>query len=127
FGIGINGTRFTKYAYAITAAAPMVDQLNSIFNPLKLKARVNASWNLGPYAANVFVNYLNGYTNNLSTPVQQVSSNTTLDARFSVDLSAGFGGAWAKDTSLALGVVNLFDRKPPFVNIAQSTNGGGGF
>jgi iron complex outermembrane receptor protein len=24
-------------------------------------------------------------------------------------------------------VVNLFNRRPPFVNIAQSSNGGGGF
>jgi iron complex outermembrane receptor protein len=126
FGIGINGTRFTKYAYAITAAAPLVDQLNQIYNPLKLKARVNANWSMGAYTANVFVNYLNGYTNNLSTPVQQVSSNTTVDARVNIDVSA-FGGNWAKDTSLSFGVVNLFDRKPPFVNIAQSTNGGGGF
>jgi iron complex outermembrane receptor protein len=58
--------------------------------------------------------------------VQQVSSNTTVDARVNIDVSA-FGGNWAKDTSLSFGVVNLFDRKPPFVNIAQSTNGGGGF
>jgi iron complex outermembrane receptor protein len=127
FGIGINGTRFTKYAYAITAAAPMIDQLNYIYNPLKLKARLNVSWSQGPYMANVFVNYLNGYINNLSTPVQQVSSNTTLDARLNYDLSSGFGGTWARDMSVAVGVVNLFDRKPPFVNIAQSTNGGGGF
>jgi iron complex outermembrane receptor protein len=28
---------------------------------------------------------------------------------------------------VALGVVNLFDRNPSFVNISQSTNGGGGF
>ena len=32
-----------------------------------------------------------------------------------------------KDTTVALGVINLFNRAPPFVNIAQSSNGGGGF
>jgi len=127
FFLGLNGTRFTRYAYAITASAPMVDQLNTIFNPLKLKARASLRWNLGPYMANVFVNYVNGYTNNLATPVQEVSSNTTVDLRFNYDLSGGFNGDWAKDTSVALGVTNAFDRRPPFVNIAQSTNGGGGF
>jgi iron complex outermembrane receptor protein len=32
-----------------------------------------------------------------------------------------------KDTTLALNVNNLFDHRPPFVDIAQSSNGGGGF
>lgn len=32
-----------------------------------------------------------------------------------------------RDTTLALGVAYLFNKMPSFVNIAQSTNGGGGF
>jgi iron complex outermembrane receptor protein len=96
-----------------------------IYNPMRLKTRLSGTWNSGPWYANAYVNYTNAYTNNLVTPQQQVSSNTTVDLRLSYQLDDkiyGLGGA-----TVALGVVNLFDRKPPFVNIGQSTNGGGGF
>jgi iron complex outermembrane receptor protein len=69
------------------------------------------------------VNFQNAYNNNLAAPVQQVASYTTIDGRLSYELPANV----LKDASLALGVVNLFDRAPPFVNLAQSVNGGGGF
>jgi iron complex outermembrane receptor protein len=48
-----------------------------------------------------------------------------MDVRLSYQIDDkvhGLGG-----TTVSLGVVNLFDRRPPFVNIAQSSNGGGGF
>ncbi|WP_395399588.1 TonB-dependent receptor domain-containing protein [Pseudoduganella sp. UC29_106] len=127
FTFGLNGTYFTKYAYAIAPGAPMVDQLNTIFNPLRLKARLNTTWNYGPYNASVFVNYINAYDNNLAAPTQKVASSTTFDLRFNYDMGSAFNGRWAKDLTLSAGVVNLFDKNPPFVNIAQSTNGGGGF
>ncbi|MFL6636231.1 MAG: hypothetical protein ACJ8HJ_28380, partial [Massilia sp.] len=72
---------------------------------------------------NVYVNYQNAYDNNLATPLQEVASHTTVDAQVAYRFDAGV----MKDTTLALNVNNLFDRRPPFVNIAQSSNGGGGF
>jgi iron complex outermembrane receptor protein len=124
---GLNGTYFTKYAYAVAPGSVMVDQLNTIFNPLRLKMRASSTWNYGPYNASLFVNYINGYDNNLATPTQNVASSTTFDLRFNYNMGALFNGSWAKDLTLSAGVVNLFDKNPPFVNVAQSTNGGGGF
>lgn len=125
FGLGLSGTYLTKYKVANSPGAPMVDYLNVIYNPLRLKSRLSATWNAGPWYANAYLNYTNAYTNNLATPAQQVSSNTTLDLRLSYQIDDkiyGVGG-----TTVALGVVNLFNRRPPFVNVAQSSNGGGGF
>jgi iron complex outermembrane receptor protein len=123
FGIGLSGTYYTKYQVALTAGSDMANQLNTIFNPLRFKTRLSTNWNSGSWSANAFVNYQNAYNNNLTSPTQEVSSYTTVDARVAYDVSTGF----MKDATLALGVNNLFDRKPPFVNIAQSNNGGGGF
>lgn len=123
FGFGINGTYFTKYQVAVTSGAALADQLNRIYNPLRFKTRLSASWNLDAWNANVYVNYQNAYDNNLAAPLQGVASNTTVDARIAYQFDAGF----MKDTTLAMNVDNLFDRRPPFVNIAQSSNGGGGF
>ena len=38
----LSGTWLTSYEVAITPAAPMLDRLNTIFNPLKLKLRAGA-------------------------------------------------------------------------------------
>jgi iron complex outermembrane receptor protein len=125
FGVGLSGTYYTKYQVALTQSAQLVDQLNLIYNPLRFKARVSATWNTGPWYANANFNYTNAYTNNLTSPAQKVAASTTVDARLSYEIADGtavIGGS-----TVALGVTNLFDRKPPFVNIAQSSNGGGGF
>jgi iron complex outermembrane receptor protein len=125
FGLGLSGTYFTKYQVANSPGAPMVDYLNVIFNPMRLKSRLSGTWNSGPWYANAYVNHTNSYTNNLAIPAQKVASNTTVDLRLSYQIDdkiRGLGG-----TTVSVGVVNLFDRRPPFVNIAQSTNGGGGF
>ncbi len=127
FGLGLSGTVFTKYEFAQTPASPVVDQLNTIYNPVKFKARASASWNIGPMAASVFVNHVNAYDNNLTAPTQQVRARTTLDARVALALEDLSSFALFKETTLAVGVTNAFDKKPPFVNIAQSANGGGGF
>lgn len=123
FGFGVSGTYFTKYAVALSAGGQMVDQLNNIYNPLRFKTRLSTNWSLGAWYANAYVNYQNAYNNNLTAPVQKVASYTTIDARLAYELNSGI----LKDSTLALGVTNLFDRTPPFVNIAQSVNGGGGF
>lgn len=125
FGVGVAGTVFTKYQVATTASAPYVDQLNKIYNPLRFKARFSGSWNHGPMFANVYVNYQNAYDNNLTSPVQKVQSYTTVDGRIAYELQDKTG--LLKDMTVAIGAVNLFDKAPPFVNIAQGNNGGGGF
>ncbi|MDP3670436.1 MAG: TonB-dependent receptor [Telluria sp.] len=127
FGFGVSGTYYTKYQVAISPGAELADQLNLIFNPLRFKTRLSASWSSGPWYANTFVNYQNSYTNNLARPEQKVASFTGVDARLAYEIGADNGPSWLAGSTFALGVTNLFDRTPPFVNIAQSSNGGGGF
>lgn len=125
--LGASGTVFTKYDVALTPASAPVDQLNTIFNPMKFKARFNASWSYGPTYTSLSLNHINAYDNNLANPVQKVRATNTLDLRVALALEDLGSAELLKDTTLAIGVQNLMDRKPPFVNIAQSVNGGGGF
>ena len=47
---------------------------------------------------------------------------------FDLNLQYNFSGSGFTDgLSIGLDAVNLLDEEPPFVNIAQSPNGGGGF
>jgi len=127
FSAGLSGTLFTRYEVAQTPNSPLVDQLNTIYNPMKFKARASGGWSIGAVNTTVFVNHVNAYDNNLTTPTQRVRSHSTVDARVALALEDLTGADLFKDTTLAIGATNLFDRKPPFVNVAQSANGGGGF
>lgn len=122
FTLGLNGTYFLKYDTAITATAPIIDQLNDIFNPLTFKMRGSLTWDRGPVSGNVFVNYQNAYDNTTATPVQKVDAYTTVDMRLAYRI-----GEDESPFTVALDLRNAFDQDPPFVNLAQSTNGGGGF
>lgn len=127
FTLGLNGTVFTKYEVAVTANSAMTSQLNNIYNPMRFKARASLGWNREGWSSFVSLNHVNSYNNNLASPVQKVGSYTTVDARVGLALDHLSTWSWLKDSSLSLGVSNLFDKAPPFVNIAQSPNGGGGF
>lgn len=123
FRAALRGTRFLKYDVALTPNAPIVDRVNTIDYPLKLRARASLGWDLDNFAANAFVNHANGYTNNQTNPATKVKSYTTVDLAVSYTIDAP---EW-HNLKIGLEATNLFDQDPPFVNIAPSGNGGGGF
>jgi iron complex outermembrane receptor protein len=124
FDFGLMTTWFSTYDVAITPAADKVDQLNTIYNPLETKARGNVTWRRAGFTGNLFVTYLGAYDNNLANPVQDVDSKTMLDLSFSYEFQ---GEGFSKGLSIGVDASNVLDEDPPFVNIAQSPNGGGGF
>ncbi len=127
FGAGLNGTYFLDYLVAVTPNAPELSEANRIFNPLRLRMRGNVNWNGGPVSVTAFVNFENSYINDTVTPVQRVDSYTTVDLHTAFAVDKVFTSPYLKHTSIMVDVTNLFDTDPPFVNIAESTNGGGGF
>jgi iron complex outermembrane receptor protein len=123
-GLGLVTTWFTQYDVAITPAADKVDQLNTLYNPLEFKARGDVSWRRGGWTSVLYVNHLGSYDNHLANPVQKVDARTTFDVNLTYNFS---GEGIAEGLSIALDAINILDEEPPFVNIAQSPNGGGGF
>ncbi|HEU5134098.1 MAG TPA: TonB-dependent receptor [Steroidobacteraceae bacterium] len=124
FSFGLMTTYFTTYDVAITPAADRIDQLNTIYNPLEFKARADVTWRRGGFTSALFVTHLGAYDNNLASPLQTVDSKTTFDLNLRYEFP---GDGFTDGLSVALDAVNLLDEDPPFVNIAQSPNGGGGF
>jgi len=125
--LGLNGTYLTTYDVAVTASAPLLTQLNTIFNPLQFRTRGSAAWRKDGWDGVLFVNYTNGYKNNRVTPVQNVDGFATVDLNLGYTFGDKVLGGWAKGVKVSVDARNLFDAKPPFVNIAPSPNGGGGF
>jgi iron complex outermembrane receptor protein len=124
FNFSLSGTYFLKFDQAIANGGQLVSYLNTIFNPLRFKARGSVNWKIDKFDLGATAMYVNGYDNNTVTPVQKVKSYLTFDMRVGVDLGDVIG---VKEARLSVEARNIFDRDPPFANIAQSRNGGGGF
>ena len=126
FRASLRGTRFFTYKVAITPGGRVIDQLNNLDYPLKLRMRGQLGWNKAGFDASIVGNYQNGYNNTLFTPAQRIKSYTTVDLRFTYDLErTGIPGT--EGVRIGLDATNVFDRQPPFVDIAPTNNGGGGF
>jgi len=121
FGLNLNGTYLTDYKTAQTPTAPVISQINQIFQPLRFKMRAQVTWEKGPVSALVRATHLNGYTNTAINPNQSVGSYTPVD--FNLNVNVG------EQHRLTFGVEvrNVFNQDPPYVNIAPSVNGSGGY
>jgi iron complex outermembrane receptor protein len=122
-----SGTYITEYKVSITPTSPVVNQLNRIFQPLRFKARASVTWDHGPVSARVLATHIGGYTNNAITPFEKVSSYTPIDLSITWRIGDSSDTSIAKGLSITGEVRNLFDIDPPYVNIAPSGNGSGGY
>lgn len=127
FGLNVSGTYLTHYKVAITENAPLIDRRNTIFFPLKFKARAALSWDFDPIKVYVQATHVGGYTNNAVAVPQKVKSYTPIDASISWDVFGRDGIGALSGLTLGAEARNLFDIKPPYVNLAPSGNGSGGY
>jgi iron complex outermembrane receptor protein len=123
----LNGTYLTTYDVAFTPGGAYVDLLNNIYQPLKFKARAAVSWDHGPLNSRLSVTRVNGYTNDVVSPVQHVKSYTPVDLTFGWQLQDSFNVGKVDALTLGVELRNLFDTNPPYVNSRPGANGGGGY
>lgn len=122
------GTYLTTYKVAITPAAPLTNQLNTIFNPLKFKARASLTWDHGPLTVRAMLTHVGGYRNTAANPNQNVRSFNPVDLSFTWRIGdQNESNFFAKGLTVGLEVRNAFNEKPPYVNIAPNGNGSGGY
>lgn len=125
--VGLNGSLYTKYDVQFTPTGPTFDERNYIGFPPALRFRANVGWAYGPWDLAAFVNYVNSYHNNETTPTQSVGSYTTLDLNLVYDFGIAFPGRWTHDLLFTVNILNVANADPPYVDIPISPNGGGGF
>jgi iron complex outermembrane receptor protein len=122
-----SGTYLTDYRVAVTPTAPLLDQRNLIFRPLKFKARASVTWDHGPLTARAQAVHVGGYTNNVIVPNQQVASYTPVDLTLSWRVASAASNPFGGELAISFEVRNVLDEDPPYVNIAPSGNGSGGY
>ena len=127
FLFNASGTYLTRYEVAITDAAPLVDRRNTIFFPLKFKARASVAWDFDPVRIQFQATHVNGYKNNAIAVPQQVKSYTPVDVSIAWNLGGANGSGLLSGVTLGAEVRNLFDLDAPYVNLAPSGNGSGGY
>jgi iron complex outermembrane recepter protein len=100
-----------------TANSPVVTRLNTLGYPVAWRGRGSVGWINGPWAANLFMNYVGSYKN--TTPLNTTVSTHISDwITFDAGVSYSFGDdVWEgfKDMRLSLNAQNVLDRDPPLV------------
>ena len=89
---------------------------------VRWKHNASVTWENGPYGVSLLQNYQKAYTDALASQVARTSTPNRVDAYQTFDLQLTYAGV--KNTKLALGVKNLFDRDPPYTNLTSNFLGG---
>lgn len=118
---GLSGTRLFAIDQKITSTTPSTDISGTFGGPVKLRMRGRASYSgESGFDLSAFVNYTDGYTNQVGTSLQQVAAWTTFDLQLGLHLPAPRP---AKSFRLSLSATNILDRDPPYV-VYQTLNSG---
>lgn len=111
---GIDGTYILKFENQFTNSSPPASVLNTEFNPTKIRLRGKETLTYGQMTASLYVNYTNAYTNSGVQPEEHVASWITEDAVISYQF--GSVGMPIGGVSVALSVINLSGRDPPYLS-----------
>ncbi len=116
-GLSINYIFNYKQQFTPTSAL-VSGLLNTLNNPMRLRARGELGWSSDAWRVNSFINFTNRYHNTTLVKNPNVASYTTLDVTARYDFSKVFHSDWVKGLSASLSVLNLTDRDPPYVQNA---------
>ncbi len=107
----VTASGLLQYERQANAAAPPIDALNTLYNPIDWHGRVGVSWRDSRWSASAVVNYTDSYRMSQASNAAEIDAWTTLDLR----LSRTWGVSEAP-FELILNVQNAFDEEPPFAN-----------
>jgi len=115
FAFTMNGTYILEFAESSTADLPLFDRVSTPNHPIDLTLHGSARWQRGGLALSAYVHYFDSYRDTVSTPQRRVHSWTTVDLYESFEPDVAVQ-SWLGNTSFTLGVQNLLDTDPPFLN-----------
>lgn len=109
----IDGTYLLSFAEASSPQSRPQERVSTQNYPVDLRLRGVFEWQRGPIGAGALVSFFDGYRDIAGQ--QRVSSWTTLDLNFSYSLDHS-SVTPLSDTTFSLGVENVFNTDPPFLN-----------
>src|SRR4029077_19984880 len=121
----LNGTYMSDLKQQIGPTAPVVDLVDTVGNPPSLRLVGNLGWPLRGWPVQTTVTYPGAYRDPASVPDRRVDSWTTVDVNIGYRVDGGSG--CLPKTQSNLGIINVFDERPPFVNQLDLTSGTFGY
>jgi outer membrane receptor protein involved in Fe transport len=136
FGLFFSGTRLLSYKIQASPGSAFVDQLgkySAVGNPVKFRSRQGISWDIGRFSLTGTMNYVSSYECESGCYVPSATGSPMLNtapipikAWTTFDLQAGVGlgglNPLLKDAGLTLSVVNIADKRPPFIDAGTAVN-----
>lgn len=114
FNVGLNANYMFDFERRLLAVDPLIDEVDTFGRPIDFRARARISWTSDAWSVSSFINYMDDYTDNVSDPVRQVDSWTTVDLTLSYE--AGDEAGFLSNARAWLTVQNLADEEPPFID-----------
>jgi outer membrane receptor protein involved in Fe transport len=126
FALDTSGSYYLDYDNRLTPTAPEFTVLNTIYNPVRFRAKTNLSWVSGRVSVNGRINHLNSYKNlndpACAPPGCSVASWTTFDLSASYIPASVSAPSMLDGVRISVDAANLFNRKPPFAYQARGLN-----
>lgn len=113
---GASATYYDSVKQSIVPEAEDIERVDSLFFPIDFKARASMGWSNGGLNINAYVNYADNYSNNSVSPVEPISSYTTMDLSASYTFEDETNAGVLSGARLYASVSNVFDKSPPFVS-----------
>lgn len=116
FSFDLNGSYLFDFIDQASAVSEPVQTLNTVGNPVDLRFRSSVGWSNDGFSANLFVNYVDSYTNTETGIEAPVDSWTTIDLNLGYDTSDQGVTSLLDNTRFNLSIRNLFNEEPPFAD-----------
>lgn len=113
FTVGIDGTYLADFQQQAASTTPLVEQIDTLFNPVALKFRAKVVFSRDGFAANLFANYADDYQVDSSVDSMKVDSWSTVDLSLSYSTRDRINSAVLSNMTFRFSVSNLFDENPP--------------
>jgi iron complex outermembrane receptor protein len=110
----LDGTYMLVQEQQTTPSASLFNLLDTVGNPLELRLVGRLSWSHRGWTVQGTANYSGSYRDPSSVPPRQVDAWTTVDLNLGYDTHGEQG--WPAHMQINLGIINLFDQRPPLVN-----------
>jgi outer membrane receptor protein involved in Fe transport len=123
---GLDGTYLQHFDQQAAAGLPVVDQVDTLFNPLDLRVRGRGGYLHDGFSANIFLNYADGYKVDHTVGSLPIKSWTTVDLSVFYDTRDKAKNPILHNTTFRLSVLNLLDEDPP-VTVNQPSFGTFGY
>jgi iron complex outermembrane recepter protein len=114
--VGVASTYILNFNTRFTATSPTVEELDTQYNPTRLKMRARMIVAHGSFTSAAYLNYVSSYSNTNTTPYTSVASWTTFDLTGTYSCRSCEGVL--KKLKATFGIINVANKNPPFVSNA---------